>query len=79
MLFTENREDREVIEMVNRHHRLNTAASQTIGYFVPAEEAQRIAVQRATVQRNAGSPLGVAMIWLVIMLAAVLAIMGLLG
>ena len=79
MLFTENREDREVIEMVNRHHRLNTTTSQTIGYFVPAEEAQRIAVQRATVQRNAGSPLGVAMIWLVIMLAAVLAIMGLLG
>ena len=79
MLFTENREDREVIEMVNRHHRLNTTASKTIGYFVQAEEAQRIAVQRATVQRNAGSPLGVAMIWLVTMLAAVLATVGLLG
>lgn len=79
MLFTENREDREVIEMVNRHHRLNTAASQTIGYFVPAEEARRIAVQRATEQRNAGSPLGVAMIWLATMLAAVLATVGLLG
>ena len=79
MLFTENREDREVIEMVNRHHRLNTTTSQTIGYFVPAEEAQRIAVQRATVQRNVGSPWGVAMIWLVIMLAAVLATVGLLG
>lgn len=79
MLFTENREDREVIEMVNRHHRLNTTAYQTIGYFVPAEEAQRIAVQRATVQRNAGGPLGVAMIWMVTMLAAVLATVGLMG
>lgn len=79
MLFTDNREDREVIEMVNRHHRLNTTTSQTIGYFVPEEEAQRIAVQRVTAQRNAGSPLGVAMIWLVTMLAAVLATVGLLG
>lgn len=79
MLFTENREDREVIEMVNRHHRLNTTTSQTIGYIVPVEEAQRIAVQRATAQRNAGGPLGVAMIWVVTMLAAVLATVGLLG
>lgn len=79
MLFTENREDREVIEMVNRHHRLNTTTSQTIGYFVPVEEAQHIAVQQAMVQRNTGSPLGVVMIWLVTMLAAVLATVGLLG
>lgn len=79
MLFTEDREDREVIEIVNRHHRLNTTASQTIGYIVPVEEAKRIAVQNAVEQRNAGSPLGVAMIWLVTMLAAVLATVGLLG
>lgn len=79
MLFTENREDREVIEMVNRHHRLNTTTSQTIGYIVPIEAAQRIAVQRATAQRNAGGPLGVAVIWLATMLAAVVATVGLLG
>lgn len=79
MLFTENREDREVIEMVNRNHRLNTITSQTVGYFVPEEDARRIAVQRATVQRNAGSPLGVAVIWLATMLAAVMATVGLLG
>ena len=79
MLFAENREDREVIEMVNRNHRLNTTTSRTIGYIVPVEEAQRIAVQRATAQRQSGSAIGVAMVWMASMVAAVLAIVGLLG
>lgn len=79
MLFTEDREDREVIEIVNRHHRLNTTTSQTVGYFVPAEEAKRIAVQKAVAQRPQMGTVGVTVVWLVTMLAAVLATVGLLG
>lgn len=78
MLFTEDREDREVIEIVNRHHRLNTTTSQTVGYFVPAEEAKRIAVQKAVTQRPQMGTVGVAAVWLA-MLAAVLAAVGLMG
>lgn len=79
MLFTEDREDREVIEIVNRHHRLNTTTSQTVGYFVPAEEAKRIAVQKAVTQRPQMGTVGVAVAWLAAMLAAVLAAVSLMG
>lgn len=79
MLFTESREDREVIEMVNRHHLLNTTTSRTIGYFVPAEQAQRIAVQRATVESRRGGMIGVAVLWVAATLCTVLATVGLMG
>ena len=47
MLYVENKEDREVIEMVNRNHHLSTSAARTVGYIVPADEAYRMAYERA--------------------------------
>lgn len=47
MPYIENREDREVIEMVNRNHRMNNTITRTVGYIVPADEAYRMAYERA--------------------------------
>ena len=46
MQYIDNREDQEVIDMVNRNHRLNVEVTRTVGYIVPVEEARRIAAQR---------------------------------
>lgn len=52
MLYDENKEDQEVIEMVNRNHHLSTNVTRTVGYIVPADEAYRMAYERAAMARK---------------------------
>lgn len=59
MQYIDNREDQEVIDMVNRNHRLNVEVTRTVGYIVPVEEARRIAAQRAAANQQQGSIVGV--------------------
>ena len=73
MQYIDNREDQEVIDMVNRNHRLN------VGYIVPVEEARRIAAQRAAANQQQGSIVGVVAVFLITALAVVLGIVGLVG
>lgn len=35
MQYIDNREDQEVIDMVNRNHRLNVEVTRTVGYIRP--------------------------------------------
>ena len=78
MQYIDNREDQEVIDMVNRNHRLNVEVTRTVGYIVPVEEARRIAAQRAAADQQ-GSIVGVVAVFLIAALAVVLGIVGLVG
>jgi len=75
----DNREDQEVIDMVNRNHRLNVEVTRTVGYIVPVEEARRIAAQREAANQQQGSIVGVVAVFLITALAVVLGIVGLVG
>ena len=75
----DNREDQEVIDMVNRNHRLNVEVTRTVGYIVPVEEARRIAAQRAAADQQQSSIVGVVAVFLITALAVVLGIVGLVG
>jgi hypothetical protein len=79
MQYIDNREDQEVIDMVNRNHRLNVEVTRTVGYIVPVEEARRIAAQRAAANQKQGSIVGVVAAFLITALAVVLGIVGLVG
>ncbi len=46
-----DRENNEVFALVNEHHRLSRVC-QTVGVFVPLDEAEQIAVSRARAARG---------------------------
>ena len=70
MQYIDNREDQEVIDMVNRNHRLNVEVTRTVGYIVPVG---------AAANQQQGSIVGVVAVFLITALAVVLGIVGLVG
>lgn len=65
-------EDREVIGICNENHRRSNLA-RVVGYIVPVQEAEALAVSRAVEDRGSG-PLSLALVAMALLVAVTLAV-----